>query len=97
MPVRWGREGAASNSSRRQRLIAGYALVGYFGHAGIQFTGVEEAFSATYMSTVTYTKVETGHVVQSIFSLIAITSFIGLYPAWKTGRMEPVKAIYHSY
>jgi len=48
------------------------------------------------MSTVTYTRVETIHVVQSVITLLLLTTLISLYPAWKAGRMEPVKAIYHS-
>lgn len=78
-------------------VIGGYLLVFYFSIVGIHFHGVEEAFAQTYMSTVTYTQVKTGHVLQSILTLIGITSLISLYPAWKAGRMEPIKAIYHSY
>ncbi|MCM8775301.1 MAG: ABC transporter permease [Candidatus Omnitrophica bacterium] len=78
-------------------VIAGYLVTFYFGIVGIHFYGVEEAFSATYMSTVTYTQVKGIHVIQSILTLVAVTSLIGIYPAWKAGRMVPVKAIYHSY
>ena len=78
-------------------VIGGYLVTGYFGVAGIHFTGVEEAFASSYMSTVTYPKAELPHVIQSILTLVAITTFIGVYPAWRAGRMEPVKAIYHSY
>lgn len=77
-------------------LAAGYAVVGYFGTAGIAFPELEAAFSRSYMSTVTYTRVETIHVIQSVITLLLLTTLISLYPAWKAGRMEPVKAIYHS-
>lgn len=77
-------------------LAVGYSVVGYFGVAGIAFPELEAAFSRSYMSTVTYTRVETIHVVQSVVTLLALTTLISLYPAWKAGRMEPVKAIYHS-
>ncbi len=78
-------------------VIGGYLIVFYFSKAGINFRGVEDAFASTFMSTTVYTRVETMHVVQSIVTLIIMTTFIGIYPAWKAGRMEPVKAIYHSY
>ncbi len=77
-------------------LIGGYLVVLYFGQTGISFTELEEALSQSYVSTITYTRVEWKHVIESIVSLIMITSFISLYPAWKVSRMEPVKAIYHS-
>ena len=77
-------------------LVLGYAVTAYFAHVGIAFPELERAFSRSYMSTVTYTRVEIIHVIQSIITLFALTSFIGLYPAWKAGRMEPIKAIYRS-
>ncbi|OGW85423.1 MAG: hypothetical protein A3C35_03360 [Omnitrophica bacterium RIFCSPHIGHO2_02_FULL_46_11] len=75
-------------------LVAGYCVTFYFGKVGIAFPELEQAFSRSYMSTVTYTRVEPFHVIQSIITLLILTSFIGLYPAWKAGRMEPIKAIY---
>ena len=75
-------------------LIGGYLVVFYFGKVGIGFPELERAFSRSYMSTVTYTQVEPLHVIQSVIVLFILTSFIGLYPAWKAGRMEPIKAIY---
>ncbi len=75
-------------------LVAGYLVTFYFGQVGIGFPELERAFSRSYMSTITYTRVEPFHVVQSIITLFIMTSFIGLYPAWKAGRMEPIKAIY---
>ena len=77
-------------------LVLGYAVTSYFAQVGIAFPELERAFSRSYMSTVTYTRVEIVHVIQSIITLFALTSFIGLYPAWKAGRMEPIKAIYRS-
>jgi len=77
-------------------LAAGFAVTTYFGNVGISFHELEAAFSRSYMSTMTYTRVEWHHVVESIITLFLLTSFIGLYPAWKASRMEPVKAIYHS-
>lgn len=77
-------------------LILGYAVTMYFAQAGIAFPELERAFSRSYMSTVTYTRVDFIHVIQSIVTLFALTTFIGLYPAWKAGRMEPIKAIYRS-
>ncbi|MBI1977222.1 MAG: ABC transporter permease [Candidatus Omnitrophica bacterium] len=75
-------------------LAGGYAVTAYFGKVGIAFPELEKAFSKSYMSTITYTQVEAFHVVQSIIVLILLTTFIGLYPAWKAGRMQPIKAIY---
>lgn len=77
-------------------LIGGYAVTAYFGEVGIAFHEFEKAFSRSYMSTVTYTRVEFVHVLQSVFALFILTSVISLYPAWKAGRMEPIKAIYRS-
>ena len=77
-------------------LAAGYLVTFYFGKAGIAFHNLEEAFSMGYGSTTVYTRVNPKHVLQSILTLLGMTSFIGLYPAWRAGRMEPVKAIYHS-
>jgi ABC-type antimicrobial peptide transport system permease subunit len=77
-------------------VIGGYAVTFYFGKVGIAFPDLEKAFSKSYMSTVTYTQVSFEHVVQSIITLFLLTSIISLYPAWKAGRMEPVKAIYRS-
>ena len=75
-------------------LIGGYLVTFYFGKVGIAFPELERAFSRSYMSTVTYTQVEPFHVIQSIIALFLLTSFIGLYPAWKAGQTEPIKAIY---
>lgn len=77
-------------------LLGGYLVTFYFGQVGISFHGVEEAFSMSYMSTVIYTRVEPGHVIQSIATLVLLTSVISLYPAWRAGRMAPVKAIYQT-
>jgi putative ABC transport system permease protein len=77
-------------------LIAGFLVTFYFGHVGIAFPELEEAFSRSYMSTTTYTRLEINHVIQSIVTLFLLTTAIGIYPAWKAGRLEPVKAIYHS-
>lgn len=77
-------------------LLGGYLVTYYFSVVGIGFPELEQAFSRSYMSTVTYTRVELHHVVQSVITLVLMASFIGLYPAWKAGRTEPVKAIYHS-
>ena len=77
-------------------LVAGYLVTFYFGRVGIAFPELEAAFSRSYMSTVTYTRVEIEHVVNSVITLLVLTTTIGIYPAWKAGRMEPVKAIYHS-
>ena len=77
-------------------LILGYFVTWYFGHVGIAFPELERAFSRSYMSTVTYTRVEPFHVLQSIVTLFILTTFIGLYPAWRAGRTEPIKAIYRS-
>ncbi|MDD5218664.1 MAG: ABC transporter permease [Candidatus Omnitrophica bacterium] len=75
-------------------IIGGYAVTGYFGKVGIAFPELERAFSKSYMSTVTYTQVTPAHVIQSIIILFILTSFISLYPAWKAGHTEPIKAIY---
>ncbi len=77
-------------------LFLGYLVTIYFSHVGIAFPELERAFSRSYMSTVTYTRIELFHVVQSVITLFLLTSFIGLYPAWKAGRMEPIKAIYRT-
>ena len=77
-------------------ILAGYGVTAYFGKVGIAFPELEKAFSKSYMSTVTYTRVEGVHLVQSILVLFFLTFFTSLYPAWKAGRMEPVKAIYRS-
>lgn len=77
-------------------LIGGYAITLYFGKVGIAFHELEKAFSRSYMSTVTYTQVEPIHVLHSIIALFILTTFISLYPAWKAGRMEPIKAIYRA-
>ncbi|MBI4115675.1 MAG: ABC transporter permease [Candidatus Omnitrophica bacterium] len=77
-------------------LILGYLVVFYFGKVGISFHELEEALSQSYVSTVTYTHVHPGHVLESVITLLIISSFISLYPAWKAGHMEPVKAIYRT-
>lgn len=77
-------------------LIAGYLITFYFGHVGISFHGVEEAFSMSYMSTVVYPQIELHNVLRSVITLLIMTTLIGLYPAWKAGKLQPVQAIYHS-
>ncbi len=77
-------------------LVVGYTVTFYFGKVGIAFPELEQAFSKSYMSTVTYTRVEFSHVLQSILTLLVMTSSISFYPAWQAGRMEPVRAIYRS-
>lgn len=77
-------------------VLAGYALSFYFGNAGIYFSGFEDAAAASFMSPIVYPDLKLGRVGQSVGILLAITSFLSLYPAWRAGRMEPVKAIYHT-
>lgn len=75
-------------------LIVGCLLTYYFSKVGIAFHELEQAFSRSYMSTVTYTRLEWTHVAQSLLILFAMNTLIGLYPAWKASRMEPIQAIY---
>ncbi len=77
-------------------VVAGYLLTFYFGNAGIYFSGFEDAAAASFMSPIVYPDLKFHRVLQSVGILLAITSFLSLYPAWRAGRMEPVKAIYHS-
>lgn len=77
-------------------VVLGYIVVYYFSIVGIAFSGAEEAFAQAFMSPVTYPQIKYYRITHSIFTLITITTLIGLYPAWKAGQMEPVKAIYHS-
>jgi putative ABC transport system permease protein len=77
-------------------VIAGYAITFYFQSAGIHFHGFEEAAKQAFMSPVVYPLIRVHRTLDSIVTLLIITSFISLYPAWKASRMEPVKAIYHS-
>ena len=77
-------------------LAAGYLVVFYFSKVGITFHGAEEAFARSFMSNVTYPQLRFYRVIHTVVTLLGITAVIGLYPAWRAGRMEPVKAIYHS-
>lgn len=77
-------------------ILAGYYLAFHFGNVGIPLTGFEEAFAQSFMSRVIHPQLKWSRVGECVRSLVLITSFISLYPAWKVGRMEPVKAIYHS-
>ena len=75
----------------------GYLIVLYFQHTGIRFEGAEDAFAQAFMSSVTYPELKWVRVINSVGTLLAVTALAALYPAWKVSRMEPVKAIYHSY
>lgn len=77
-------------------FLAGYLLVYHFSHAGIVLHGFEDAFSQSFTPSVVHPKLEMARVTECVRALVLITSFISLYPAWRVGTMEPVKAIYHS-
>lgn len=76
-------------------LLVGVSLVAYFGAAGIRFDGVDDAFAMSYMSAVTRPQLDLNNIFGTIACLLATTSFLGLYPAWKASKTEPIKAIYH--
>jgi putative ABC transport system permease protein len=78
-------------------IMAGYITVAYFNHVGISFAHLETALSQSYVSTVTYPIIKLSRVLHSSLSLMVITLLVSVYPAWKAGRLEPIKAIYHSY
>jgi len=78
-------------------IAIGYVVVSYFAHVGISFSEVETALSQSYLSTVTYPIIEIHRVIKSSLMLMFITVILSIYPAWKAGRLEPIKAIYHSY
>ena len=77
-------------------VAGGYLLVFYFQRVGIHFSGFEAAARSSFMSAVIYPKIQFYRVVDSIKTLVIISSITSLYPAWKASRMEPVKAIYQS-
>ncbi|MBI3317467.1 MAG: ABC transporter permease [Candidatus Omnitrophica bacterium] len=73
-----------------------YLLVFHFQRVGILMTGFEDAFAESFMSPVVHPHLAFHRVLTSVKTLVLITSFISLYPAWRAAKMEPVKAIYHS-
>jgi ABC-type lipoprotein release transport system permease subunit len=77
-------------------LAIGQLLAWYYGHVGIHLRGFEEAFAESFTSSVIYPKIYLSRVFESVRVLVILTTFISFYPAWRVGRMEPVKAIYHS-
>ena len=77
-------------------LATGYLLAIHFGQVGIPLRGFEEAFAESFMSPIVHPQLKFHRVIECVGTLVVITSLIGLYPAWKAGRIEPVKAIYHS-
>ena len=77
-------------------IAMGCLIVLYFNRIGISFAELEQALSQSFVSTVTYPIIKWQNVIWSIVTLGLIASLISLYPAWRAGRMNPVKAIYHS-
>lgn len=76
-------------------VLLGYLACAYYAYAGIRLEGFEQAARQAFMSAVIYPEFRLSRVVESAGILIAMTTFVGLYPAWKAGRLAPVKAIYH--
>lgn len=76
-------------------LALGYAASSYFYYAGIRLEGFEQAARQAFMSPVIYPVFQLSRALESAGILVLMTSFVGLYPAWKAARLEPVKAIYH--
>lgn len=77
-------------------ILAGYLLVGHFANVGIPLKGFEDAFAESFTSPIVHPEIHFRRVVECVRTLVLITSFISLYPAWRVSHMEPVKAIYHS-
>ena len=78
-------------------ILLSVFLVIYFGHVGIPLVGFKDAFAESFMSNVIYPIIRIKRLLSCVSMLLGISAVIGLYPAWKASRMEPVKAIYHSY
>ena len=77
-------------------VFSAVMLVAYFHHAGISFRELEAALSQSFVSTVTYPVIRWYRALGSVVMMAVIATAISLYPAWRAGKMDPVKAIYHS-
>src|SRR5262249_7620810 len=77
-------------------VFAGTALSAYFGCVGIRFAGFEEAAANAFMSPVVHPQIHLDRIIQSVITVVLITCPIGILPALKVVRMNPVTAIYHS-
>lgn len=75
-------------------IFIGVSLTLIFGHFGIPIgSSVQEAMASFFMSDTIYPTLVTDHIASSTLSVLLASVIISLYPAWKTSRLTPIKAL----
>jgi len=76
-------------------IIIGLALVYYYHGAGIDLSGQMDSIARFYLNPVVQTEIDTDHLLNTVFAVMAAAMFASLWPAIRAARLEPVEAIHH--
>ncbi len=75
--------------------LAGLALVYYFHSVGIDLSGQMDSIARFYINPVVHTEIDTVHLMDTVFSVMAAAIVAAIWPAIRAARLEPVEAIHH--
>jgi len=75
--------------------LAGLALVYYFHSVGIDLSGQMDSIARFYINPVVRTEIDTVHLMDTVFSVMAAAIVAAIWPAIRAARLEPVEAIHH--
>jgi putative ABC transport system permease protein len=74
--------------------VIGYALVSYFGYVGIDYGNQAKAVQSMQgMTSTNYPQIGLPRLMNIAFTVFAVSVVAALYPAWKTARLVPLKAL----
>ncbi|MBN2301942.1 MAG: ABC transporter permease [Lentisphaerae bacterium] len=73
--------------------VVGIAVTEYFAKKGLTIPDAEDLFAEYGMDPVVYPALSAEVLVIATAIVGIITAAMALYPAWKAGRLEPVKAL----
>jgi putative ABC transport system permease protein len=74
-------------------IAAGWAIVAYFNHSGLDLARFEQGFSSFIGGTVLYPVLEMRTTVESSLAFLVLSVLVCLYPSVKAATLMPVQAI----
>jgi len=76
-------------------MAIGLMLVHYFHGAGIDLSSQMDSVARFYINPVVKTEIDTDHLLDTLFSVMAAAVVAAIWPALRAARLEPVEAIHH--
>lgn len=77
-------------------IALGMGIVRYYGMQGISLIHMSEALEANFMNKIVYTSITADRIVECTLLILAVTFLAVIYPAIRSAKLSPIKAIYQS-